>query len=259
MRVTVILTFLWLINILFGGIRFEEKLFLPWGTETNSIGLRNGPGGPFGPTFIFIDNEVIQIMDTQNKLFKSFHDNQLINSVPLPISHIDKADYRENGTLLLLSNNHTWRIEPGGNNFITSSESFPKLVADRAERIGNNQFRIITVQGTIIHFNETNTATVRVLGQTPSGFRYIMVEKIINQIPLEVHRQVLVIDSNGSELNRFNIPPISFTYISKEFHVDENGTLNMIHTRTNGGHILSWKYDETIETVPELPDNYFEA
>ena len=92
MRVTVILTFLWFINDHSGGIRFEEKLFLPWGTETNSIGLRNGPGGPFGPTFIFIDNEVIQIMDTQNKLFKSFHDNQIINSVPLPISHIEKAN-----------------------------------------------------------------------------------------------------------------------------------------------------------------------
>jgi len=168
MRVTVILTFLWFINVLFGGIRFEEKLFLPWGTETNSIGLRNGPGGPFGPTFIFIDDEVIQIMDTQNKLFKSFHDNQIINSVPLPISHIEKANYRENGTLLLLSNNQTWRIGPGGNNFITSSESFPKRVADRAERIGNNEFRIITAQGTIIHLNETNTASVRVLGQTPS-------------------------------------------------------------------------------------------
>ena len=259
MRVTVLLTFLWFINVLFGGIRFEEKLFLPWGTETNSIGLRNGPGGPFGPTFIFIDNEVIQIMDTQNKLFKSFHDNQIINSVPLPISHIEKANYRENGTLLLLSNNQTWRIGPGGNNFITSSESFPKRVADRAERIGNNEFRIITAQGTIIHFNETNTASVRVLGQTPSGLRYIMVEKIINQIPLEVRRQVLVINTNGSELNRFNIPPISFTYISKEFHVDVNGSLNMIHTRTNGVHILSWNYDETIETAPELPDNYFEA
>ena len=201
MRVTVILTFLCLINILFGGIHFEEKLFLPWGTETNSIGLRNGPGGPFGPTFIFIDNEVIEIIDTQNKLFKSFHDNQIINSVPLPTSHIDKAYYRENGTLFLQSNNHTWRIGPGGNFFITNSESFPKRVADRAERIGNNQFRIITDQGTIIHFNETNIATVRVLGQTPSELRYIMVEKIINQIPLEVDRLVLVIDNNGTELN----------------------------------------------------------
>ena len=259
MRATVILTFLWLINVLFGGIRFEEKLFLPWGTETNSIGLRHGPGGPFGPTFIFIDNEIIQIIDTQNKLFKSFHDNQIINTLPLPNSHIDKADYRENGTLLLLSNNHTWRIGPGGNNFITSSESFPKGVADRAERIGKNQFRLITAQGTVIYFNETNTATVKVLGQTPSGLRYIMIEKIINQIPLEVNRQVLVIDNNGSELNRFDIPPISFTYISKEFHVDMSGALNMLHTRTNGVHILSWKYDETIETVPELPEYFFEA
>ena len=180
MRAAVILTVLWLSNVLMGGIRFEEKLFLPWGTETNSIGLRNGPGGPFGPTFIFIDNEVIQIMDMQNKLFKSFHDNQIINSVPLPTSYIDKAYYKENGTLLLQSNNHAWRLGPGGNNFITNSESFPKRVADRTERIGNNQFRIITAQDTIIHFNETNTASVRVLGQTPSGLRYIIIEKIIN-------------------------------------------------------------------------------
>ncbi len=242
-----------------GGIRFEEKVFLPWGTEINAIGLRHGPGGPFGPTFIFIDDEIIQIIDTQNKLFKSFTDRQIINSLPLPSSHIDKADYSENGTLLLLSNNHTWGIGPGGNNFITSSESFPKRVTDRAERIDKNQFRLITTQGTAIYFNETNIATVKVLGQTPSGLRYILVEKIINQIPLEVHRQVLVIDNNGSELNRFDIPPISFTYISKEFHVDMNGALNMLHTRTNGVHILSWKYDETIETVSELPGVYYEA
>ena len=259
MRAAVILTVLWLSNVLLGGIRFEEKVFLPWGTEINAIGLRHGPGGPFGPTFIFIDDEIIQIMDTQNKLFKSFTDRQIINSMPLPSSHIDKADYSENGTLLLLSNNHTWGIGPGGNNFITSSESFPKRVTDRAERIDKNQFRLITTQGTAIYFNETNIATVKVLGQTPSGLRYILVEKIINQIPLEVHRQVLVIDNNGSELNRFDIPPISFTYISKEFHVDMNGALNMLHTRTNGVHILSWKYDETIETVPELPGVYYEA
>ena len=126
----------------------------------------------------------------------------------------DKADYRENGTLLLLSNNHTWRIGPGGNNFITSSESFPKRTTDRTERIDKNQFRLVTAQGTVIYFNETNIATVKVLGQTPSGLRYILVEKIINQIPLEVSRQVLVVNSNGSELNRFNIPPISFTYLS---------------------------------------------
>ena len=259
MRAAVILTVLWLSNVLLGGIRFEEKVFLPWGTEINAIGLRHGPGGPFGPTFIFIDDEIIQIIDTQNKLFKSFTDRQIINSLPLPSSHIDKADYSENGTLLLLSNNHTWGIGPGGNNFITSSESFPKRVTDRAERIDKNQFRLITTQGTAIYFNETNIATVKVLGQTPSGLRYILVEKIINQIPLEVHRQVLVIDNNGSELNRFDIPPISFTYISKEFHVDMNGALNMLHTRTNGVHILSWKYDETIETVPELPGVYYEA
>ena len=259
MRAAVILTVLWLSNVLLGGIRFEEKVFLPWGTEINAIGLRHGPGGPFGPTFIFIDDEIIQIIDTQNKLFKSFTDRQIINSMPLPSSHIDKADYSENGTLLLLSNNHTWGIGPGGNNFITSSESFPKRVTDRAERIDKNQFRLITTQGTAIYFNETNIATVKVLGQTPSGLRYILVEKIINQIPLEVHRQVLVIDNNGSELNRFDIPPISFTYISKEFHVDMNGALNMLHTRTNGVHILSWKYDETIETVPELPGVYYEA
>ena len=70
---------------------------------------------------------------------------------------------------------------------------------------------------------------------------------------------MLVIDNNGSELNRFDIPPISFTYIPKEFHVDMNGVLNMLHTRTNGVHILSWKYDETIETVSELPGVYYEA
>ena len=124
MRIAVILTVLWLSNVLLGGIHFEEKVFLPWGTEINEIGLRHGPGGPFGPTFIFIDNEIIQIIDTQNKLFKSFTDRQIINSLPLPSSHIEKIDYSENGTLLLLSNNHTWRIESGGNNFITSSESF---------------------------------------------------------------------------------------------------------------------------------------
>ena len=215
MRAAVILTVLWLSNVLMGGIRFEEKVFLPWGTEINEIGLRHGPGGPFGPTFIFIDDEIIQIIDTQNKLFKSFIDRQIINSLPLPSSHIVKADYNQNGTLLLLSNNHTWRIGPGGNNFITSSESFPKRATDRTERIDKNQFRLVTAQGTAIYFNETNIATVKVLGQTPSGLRYILVEKIINQIPLEVHRQVLVIDNNGSELNRFDIPPISFTYISK--------------------------------------------
>jgi len=259
MRAAVILTVLWLNNVLFGGIRFEDKVFLPWGTEVNAIGLRHGPGGPFGPTFIFIDDEIIQIIDTQNKLFKSFTDRQIINSLPLPSSHIDKADYNENGTLLLLSNNHTWRIEPGGNNFITSSDSFPKRATDRTERIDKNQFRLVTSQGTAIYFNETNIATVKVLGQTASGLRYILIEKIINQIPLEVHRQVLVIDNNGSELNRFDIPPLSFTYVAKEFHVDMNGALNMLHTRTNGVHILSWKYDETIETVSELPGVYYEA
>ena len=169
MRAVIILSILLFSSVISGGIRLEEKMFLPWGTETNSIGLRHGPGGPFGPSFIFIDNEVIQIIDTQNKLFKSFHDNQIINSLPLPNSHIDKADYRENGTLLLLSNNHTWRIGPGGNNFISSSESLPKRAADRTERIGKNQFRLITAQGTVIYFNETNTATVKVLGQTSSG------------------------------------------------------------------------------------------
>jgi hypothetical protein len=41
MRAAVILTVLWLSNVLFGGIRFEEKVFLPWGTEINAIGLRH--------------------------------------------------------------------------------------------------------------------------------------------------------------------------------------------------------------------------
>ncbi len=187
------------------------------------------------------------------------NDKRIMNSLPLPSSLIEKIDYSENGTLLLSSNYHTWRMGPGGNIFITSSESFSKRVIDRAERIDKNQFRLITKEDTAIYFNETNIATVKVLGQTPSGLRYILVEKIINQIPLEVHRQVLVIDNNGSELNRFDIPPISFTYISKEFHVDMNGVLNMLHTRSNGVHILSWKYDETIETVSELPGVYYEA
>ena len=259
MKSSIILTFLSLANMLFGGIRFEEKMFLPWGTEINSIGLRHGPGGPFGPTVIFVDDEVIQIMDTQNESIKSFHNNQIINSIPLPKGHIDKSDYNENGKLLLLSNNQTWELDSIGNYFITSSETFTKRVADRTKRIGKNHFSLITAQGIVIDFNEADLATVKVLGQTPSGIRYILIEKIINQIPLEVLRQVLVVDNKGSELNRFVIPPMSFTHVSKEFNIDMNGKLNMIHTRTNGVHILSWQYDETIETVPALPDAYFEA
>ena len=93
-------------------------------------------------------------------------------------------------------------------------------------------------------FNITSTkpnlGSAKFLGSTTEKNLYIYLEKIIQQIPLQVEREIRLYSIDGVLKARFLIPTHAHTYIFKEFFVDDKGNLFRMISAKDGVYITGW-------------------
>jgi hypothetical protein len=90
---------------------------------------------------------------------------------------------------------------------------------------------------------------IQYIGATPEGFKYFLIEQITQQVPLKVARYIYLMNDAGEMKAKLNLPSISFSYIFKEFSVDENGNLFQMISAKDGIHIIEWKYENKFPKI----------
>lgn len=111
--------------------------------------------------------------------------------------------------------------------------------------------------------SKSDLGAAKFLGTTPNGELFICVEKIKQQIPLLVDREVRLYDRIGSLKARFIIPAHAHTYIFREFFIDEKGNLFHMISAEDGVYIIAWQKDGNsfrgtpIFRYPEKYQNYY--
>ncbi|MDA3871834.1 MAG: T9SS type A sorting domain-containing protein [Candidatus Marinimicrobia bacterium] len=90
---------------------------------------------------------------------------------------------------------------------------------------------------------------IQYIGATPEGFKYFLIEQITQQVPLKVARYIYLMNDDGEIKAKLNLPSISFSYIFKEFSVDENGNLFQMISAKDGIHIIEWKYENKFPKI----------
>lgn len=187
--------------------------------------------------FLLSDNALLEF--TNQKLIQAYHPDSprdLITSVKMDL---------KTGTIYAILN---------------ESNSTQAIKGKRLKRIkahaiadGHGQFvsvtkkdwqTIVVNQDNEISFEITSPrrdlAAVKFLGSTPGGNLYIYLEKLSEQDPLQVNREIRLYDKNGSMKARFIIPTHAHSFIFKEFYVDGEGNLFHMISAEDGIHVIGW-------------------
>lgn len=109
-----------------------------------------------------------------------------------------------------------------------------------------------------IKVNTTNVFYADLIGQDINGYYYLIIEKIINNIPLKVKREIIILDKNGLLINTINIPTIKYLTILNEFHVNKSGEL--IHFISDSENVTILKVSNlTVPVYTEInyPEEFY--
>ncbi|MEA1986929.1 MAG: T9SS type A sorting domain-containing protein [Candidatus Marinimicrobia bacterium] len=294
--------------VVLGQFQYEEKLFVPWGTDVENVKYRVAPGGQYGPTSFDISNGKVIVLDAQNHQVKVFKDNQLEKTVKVPFYNADDILWNNENNFYILSENKVCEMNQSTvkNHYQTSSA---RILFSKITRDENGQIALTTIKQTTLKINTLqkgnsllkidgipdgktgqiktvrknsqigevqladnssyqiavdNLGVIQYLGATPEGFKYLLIEQITQEVPLKVARFIYLMDDDGKLKAKFNLPNIAFTYIFKEFNVDENGNLYQMISDKDGIHIIKWNYENNfsdnvsiIEYPKELREKSF--
>lgn len=260
------------LSLLFAGMAPTELLFVPWGDETNELEHHSYPGLHTGPLSFQVIGDDIIIFDTENKALKTYRDNKLVSSEALNDPYI--LDFYVNGNdLYTMDPQNIYKLESGNKQkiaiiqdpkymfdglknengaIVSESEQGKVFCSPRSLNKGEAaEIRVTrTIPATLnvqindetYELNVPNVGSVAYIGSTPDQQHYIYAESMTQQAPLKVERRILLIDNDATVLNTLNLPAQKYTYIFKEFFVDEDGNLYHMQSSKDGIHILKCEY-----------------
>ncbi|MBN2781133.1 MAG: T9SS type A sorting domain-containing protein [Candidatus Marinimicrobia bacterium] len=280
-----------LISITFAGMDLSEPVFIPWGEGPREVRHVAYPGLHGGPLSFQIQNDEIIIYDTENRQLKTFGSEGLRRTMLLDEPRILDFYVRDERTLYLQSDRQLFRRENGETRLLSGIEDpkgmFLGLRSDKGRIIAR------TAEGGIdcetprldkpagisvprvtrrlpdrvqVRFGERTVSltvpdvgSVDYLGSTPDGLHYIYAESILRHVPVAVDRYVYLIDEQARTHAAIRLPRQQFTYVFKEFIVDEAGAFWHMQSSQDGIHIIRWAYDGTAsQEVQTYPDTFSE-
>ncbi|MCP5063324.1 MAG: C40 family peptidase, partial [Ignavibacteriae bacterium] len=86
-----------------------------------------------------------------------------------------------------------------------------------------------------------NLACANLIGIDKHGNIFVVVEKYMSEIPLQVERQVYTISKNGNILSRLLLPNIKYLYTLKDLQIDADGNLYQLLSYTDKVEIIKWE------------------
>ena len=287
-KTLLILTLLGL-STLFAGMVSSEILFVPWGESEQELQHRSYPGLHTGPMSFQVENDLVTIFDTENQKLKTYRENEMISSKALEDPYI--LDFHmKDGRLYTMDPKNIYVRENGVKRTVASIDDpiymFDGLKNENGAIVSSSpEGKVLCSTGqlnkgiaTDIKVTRTLPATVNVringrmhelhvpdvgsveyIGSTPDGRHYIYAESITKHVPLAVERMILLIDNEGHILNTLYLPDQKFTYIFKEFYVDDESILYHMQSSKDGIHILKWEYVNDNEDETFYPAEFSES
>lgn len=127
-------------------------------------------------------------------------------------------------------------------------------------RISNQDGGIDTVL--TLDFPDNNLASIQFVALDNQNRLYLNIEKIENEVPLRVERELRVLTLKGRELASFNLPVRGYARAFRDLFVAQSGVVYQMITTEQGLEILRWNLPGTDNTRSPLhfhcPDQYYE-
>ena len=189
----------------------------------------------------------------ETNIVSEYRNGTIVNrySTDSPVSAISSISTDFRGNLVLVVNgSRALRQDPTTLGKTIPQEGIPLTNTDGLLTIvrQSESRASVTVNGaTLLVIEQDHLGTVQYLGSTPGNHHYIYYEIIEQQVPLRVARRVDLVDNSGRVKARFAIPVMAYTYIFKEFFIDQDGSLYKMVSTRDGLYIVGWILDP--ETV----------
>ncbi|GJQ64113.1 MAG: hypothetical protein SCALA702_31660 [Melioribacteraceae bacterium] len=103
-----------------------------------------------------------------------------------------------------------------------------------------NEISMTLPDGSIITLRDVDY--VEPIGFTSDGLKLFLTETIKNNIPLEVHREIYVLDKTGSVINVFEVPLVKYLYTENEFTLGDNDELLQLITTEDSFMIIRYNH-----------------
>ncbi|MDX9780538.1 MAG: T9SS type A sorting domain-containing protein [bacterium] len=265
---------------LHAGLRYSERLFIPWGNDEAGLAYRSYAGLQTGPSAFQVLDDRVLIIDNENGKIKSFTEKGLLVSEPLPFAAALDL-YSEGEDLYLAAPQALYRRDADGWTEFHREQDPRKVFMGFSRRNGEmhlrypNEYRPATA---VIRKNADpapvlerrlpdklrfNTGRRSVELRIPDigsldylgaarGYHFIYAESIVRHAPVLVDRFVLVMDDEGTLKGRITLPRNQFVYLFREFDLGPDGALYHLQSAEDGMHIIRWEYD------PEMPGTEFD-
>ncbi len=275
-----------LVSITFAGMDLSEPVFIPWGEGPRDVRHVAYPGLHGGPLSFQIQDDEIIIYDTENRQLKTFGPEGLRRTALLDEPRILDFYVRDERTLYLQSDRRLYCRENGETRLL-SEIGDPKgmflgirkdrggiiartaeggircdaLRLDKAAAVTAPRVTRRLPDGVQVRFGDRTASftvpdvgSVDYLGSRPDGLHYIYAESILRHAPVEVDRYIYLIDEQARTHAAIRLPRQQFTYVFKEFIVDDAGDFWHMQSSKDGIHIIRWAYDGTpsqeVQTYP---------
>ena len=207
---------------------------------------RIDPSGIYGISSFTVAGNIIslQTFDAQdifeysnNTFVRSHTNNNTSNSLLKEKSSSDENVDRQNTRQCYLAETSAFRVtdeglvNDAGEQISVRVPSRNKLVLSLSLNSGTKEQSF--------SFNN-NLAAADLIGIDQKGREYIIVEKFISDIPLNIKREVWTISSNGSVLSILEVPAIKYLSTIKDFTIDAEGNLYHLLTEQSKVSVIKW-------------------
>jgi len=195
-------------------------------------------------TSFIVGNQLHQYSEA--KLITSFQN-------PDKYSTIEKIKLINDETVIKNSNNNFWMATK------TQSPTLSKIVTNipgsgQVKLLSKNSVEILLQKevGTttiLLNHNLPNLASMKYLGSDAKARIYVDVNLIVKQVPLEVDRQIWILDPTGQKTGEISLPDHYFTTIHKDLTIDKQGIIYHMISSEDGIYIFKW-------TIPDSVTNF---
>lgn len=136
-------------------------------------------------------------------------------------------------------NGNSFLRDDGGDIIGTAGEEIKIIVPNKNELVV--EFSLKNVKDRITLSFPSNLACADLVGIDKAGNYFILVEKYISEIPLNIEREVYTVSKDGEILSQLVLPNIKYLYTIKDLQIDEDGNLYHLITLKEKAQIVKWK------------------
>ncbi len=136
-------------------------------------------------------------------------------------------------------NGNSFLRDDGGDIIGTAGEEIKIIVPNKNELIV--EFSLKNVKDRITLSFPSNLACADLIGIDKNGNYFILVEKYISEIPLNIEREVYTVSKDGEILSQLVLPNIKYLYTIKDLQIDASGNLYHLISFKEKVQIVKWK------------------